>query len=131
MFLNKEKSKRKNAERASRKKAYDRVYALHENAEFLCYINDAYHEKYNGSVSIKLEGTVAKGIGHFKDTFLLFDCNGRRKAVITMEELYCGSNRVEQLEGGDKLVALYPNEQEVDYLAGDILCILPNETNLV
>lgn len=129
MFWNKEKQKRKDEEKKRRKEAYSKVYSLHENAEFLCYINDAYPEKYNGKVSIKLEGVVAKGTGCLEDTFLLFDCNGRQKAVITMEELYCGSNSVSQLEGGDKRVALYPNEQEVDYRAGDMLCKLSTETS--
>lgn len=124
MFENKQKQKRNKEEKKRREEAYSSVYFLHENAEFLCYINDAYTETYNGRVSIKLEGIVAKGTGCLEDTFLLFDCNGRQKAAITMEDLYCGSNRVNQLEGGDKRVALYPNEQEVDYRAGDILCKL-------
>ena len=46
------------------------------------------------------------------------------EAEITMEELYLGSNKVECLEGGDKRVALYPNEQNVHYKSGDILCKL-------
>ena len=107
-----------------RKQIYDRVYELHQQADFLCYINDAYPEKYNGSTYIKLEGIVAKGTGKLEDTYLLFDCNGRQKAEITMEELYLENNSVKQLQGGDKRAALYPREQEVNYQAGDILCKL-------
>ena len=131
MFWNKEKQKRKEIEKKEREEIYARVYSLHENAEFLCYINDAYPEKYNGEISMKLEGIVAKGTGCVEDTFLLFDCDGVQKATVTMEELYNGSNSVKQLEGGDKRVALYPNEQEVDYRAGDILCKLSGENNQV
>lgn len=121
MFFNREKKQR---ESERRKRAYDRVYALHEQADFLCYVNDAYQEEYKGKSYIKLEGLVAKGIGRVEDVFFLFDCTGKKKGRITMEELYLGTNSVEQLEGGDKKVALYPREQNLDYQAGDILCKL-------
>lgn len=127
MFFDKENRQKKKIQKQKRKEKYDKVYALHEKAAFLCYINDAYPEKYDGVVSMKLEGVVAKGTGQLEDVFLLFDCEGRKKAVITMEELYCGNNSVNQLEGGDKRVALYPREQEVPYCAGDILCKLKDE----
>lgn len=123
-FFDSTKQQKKKRERERRKKAYDRVYALHEQADFLCYINDAYMEEYQGKNYVKLEGLVAKGIGRVEDSFLLFDCTGKEKGQITMEELYLGSNSVEQLEGGDKKVALYPKEQELNYQAGDILCKL-------
>ena len=118
------KLERKRQIKKRRKENYDRVYALHEQAEFLCYINDVYPETYQGKESIKLEGLVAKGIGTVEDTYLLYSCNGVKKAEITMEELYLGSNKVECLEGGDKRVALYPNEQDAPYRPGDILCKL-------
>ena len=130
MFLNKDNRQKKKIQKQKRKEKYDKVYALHEKAVFLCYIDDAYPEKYDGMMSMKLEGVVAKGTGRLEDTFLLFDCEGRKKAVITMEELYCGSNSVKQLEGGDKRVALYPKEQEVSYSAGDILCKLEEEKSV-
>lgn len=124
MFLNRTGKLKKQQDKERRKQIYDRVYALHQQADFLCYINDAYPEAYNGSTAIKLEGIVAKGTGLVEDTYLLFDCNGRQKAEITMEELYLESNSVKQLQGGDKRVALYPKEQEVNYQAGDMLCKL-------
>ncbi|MCM1498826.1 MAG: hypothetical protein NC124_10220 [Clostridium sp.] len=124
MFFNRTKNVKKQQDRERRKKIYDRVYALHQQADFLCYINDAYPEKYNGGIYIKLEGVVAKGTGGLDDTYRLFDCNGRQKAEITMEELYLENNSVKELQGGDKRVALYPREQEVNYQAGDILCKL-------
>ncbi len=124
MFLNQTRKLKKQQDRERRKQIYDRVYELHQQADFLCYINDAYPEKYNGSTYIKLEGIVAKGTGKLEDTYLLFDCNGRQKAEITMEELYLENNSVKQLQGGDKRAALYPREQEVNYQAGDILCKL-------
>lgn len=46
MFWNREAHKK---EKEHRKKAYERVYFLHEKAEFLCYINDAYMEKFDGA----------------------------------------------------------------------------------
>lgn len=115
MFIKKDK-KQKNEN-------YDRVMKLHEQAAFLFYVNDAYEEKYEGKDYMKLEGIVAKGEGHVTDIYELFDCNGKKKSNITMEELYLGTDKVELLRGGDKRVALYPKEQDVDYRAGDILCI--------
>lgn len=120
---NSKKDKRA-AKQHKRQQQYDRVYALHEQAEFLCYINDAYVESYQGTEAVKLEGLVAKGKGSVEDTYFLYSCNGQKKAEITMEELYLGGNQVECLEGGDKRAALYPREQEVSYKAGDIVCIL-------
>ena len=122
MFSKWLKSEKKDSEKQRRKEIYDRVYMLHEKATFLCYIEDAYLEKYEGKQYMKLEGTVAKGVGTVEDVFLLFNCNGRKKAEVTMEELFCGTNSVKQLEGGDKRVALYPKEQELPYQAGDMLC---------
>lgn len=124
MFGMNAKSIHKKEEKEKRQKIYDSVYALHEQADFLCYINDAYKEEYQGEYLMKLEGLVAKGIGRVGDIFCLYDCEGRKKADITMDELYLGMNSVEQLEGGDKRVALYPKEQDVPYKAGDILCKL-------
>lgn len=122
-----EKRDKKRIERNRRKKQYDQVYALHEQAEFLCYINDAYKENFQGTEVVKLEGLVAKGTGKVEDTYFLYSCYGQKKAEITIEELYFGSNKVERIEGGDKRVALYPKEQDVPYKAGDILCKLQEE----
>lgn len=119
-----EKQNQKKLQKKRRQENYDRVYALHEQAEFLCYINDVYKEKYQGRDFVKLEGLVAKGIGKTEDTYLLFSCYGVKKADVHMEELYNGNSKVKQLEGGDKRVALYPKEQDVFYKAGDILCKL-------
>ena len=114
-------------EKQRRKERYDRVYALHLQAEFICYINDVYMEKYQGADFVKLEGLVAKGTGTTEDVYQLFNCNGTKKADVTMEELYLGTGKVEKLEGGDKRAALYPKEQDVTYKAGDILCKLKEE----
>lgn len=127
MFFRKNSREQKRQEKKHRKEIYDRVYLLHQKAKFLCYINDAYLEEYKNKQYMKLEGLVAKGIGKLEDSFLLFDCNGNQKAEITMEELYLGNNSVEQLEGGDKKVALYPREQNVSYVAGDVLCKFDEE----
>ena len=130
MFRMKSNRMSKKEEKEKRQKIYDRVYALHEQAEFLCYINDAYKEEYQGKYLMKLEGLVAKGVGRVEDTYSLYDCEGRKKAEITMDELYLGMNSVEQLEGGDKRVALYPKEQDIPYKAGDILCKLKADVKL-
>lgn len=106
---------------------YDRVYQLHKQAEFLCYIDDAYMEKYQGKEYVKLLGIVAIGRGLISDTYQLYNCKGQKKADITMEELYVGQNRVEEIQGGDKPVALYPKQQEISYIAGDILCKFSDE----
>lgn len=124
MIFNKENRHRKEIQRQKRKEKYDKVYALHEQADFLCYINDAYLEEYKGGRFVKLEGLVAAGTGSLEDTFWLFDCEGRQKGQVTMDELYLGTDSVKQLTGGDKKVALYPKEQDIPYQAGDILCKL-------
>ncbi|MDO5154778.1 MAG: hypothetical protein Q4D51_02330 [Eubacteriales bacterium] len=100
---------------------YQRVYELHENAKFLCYIDDVYLEPYQGASCVKLEGVVAFGTGTVDDQYILCNCNGVKKADITMQELYVGNDSVQCLEGGDKRVALYPNEQDIAYKAGDLL----------
>ena len=123
MFFSKQKKYEKELKKQKRQQIYDRVYAIHEKAIFLCYIEDAYLEKYEGKSFMKLEGVVAKGTGTLEDTYLLFDCEGRQKAAIEMEELFCGKNSVTQLEGGDKKVALYPKQQDISYRAGDIICM--------
>ncbi len=109
---------------------YQRVYRLHEQAEFLCYINESYLESYKGNEYRKLEGIVAKGTGQVGECYELYDCNGRKKATVSMEEFYVGQNLVEQLAGGDKHVALYPREQDVNYVAGDILCKIKNQEDV-
>lgn len=115
---------KQNKEKHNLKKvAYDRVLQLHNRANFLCYINDAYLETYQGKECVKLEGVVAVGTGKVTDRYHLYDCNGCFKAEVTMDELYLGNNKVESLCGGDKKVALYPVEQDVPYIAGDLLCI--------
>jgi len=113
----------KKKDKDKKQEMYDRVMALHEEADFLCYINEAYKELYQEENCAKLEGCVAMGVGHVQDEYELYSCSGRKKANVTMLELYVGNNKVEQLEGGDKVVALYPKEQELDYKAGDILII--------
>lgn len=122
--------KKKQKLKMKRQEDYARVYDLHKQAVFLLYINEAYMEEYQGRNSVKLEGMVAKGIGKAGDSFMLYDCKGRFKAEVTMEEMYCGLDLVEQLEGGDKRIALYPVEQNVTYLAGDILCKLEESNTL-
>ena len=116
------KSEHKKMMEEHRKKAYDRVYELHQKAEFLFYVNDAYLEQYEGRDCVKLEGEVAKGKGRRTDTYVLYDCEGRKKAGITMEEMYYGIDSVEEIEGDDRRIALYPKEQDVKYRAGDMIC---------
>lgn len=106
---------------------YDRVYQLHLDAEFLCYIEDAYIEREPERSSMKLEGIVVKGIGKKEDLFGLYNCNGIQKAVVRMEEFYSGKDKVDVLYAEDKKVALYPIEQDVPYKAGDFLCRMGEE----
>ena len=80
-------------------------------------------ENYNGKEYMKLLGSVAIGKGGVSDCYQLYDCNGRKKGTITMEELYVGANKVDELYAGDEPVALYPKEQDETYIAGDILVI--------
>lgn len=100
---------------------YQRVYELHERAGFLFYVDDAYMEPYEGNSFIKLEGVVAFGKGFVSDSYVLCDCKGKEKAIVTIQDFYVGNQPVNCLEGGDKRVAIYPKEQDVSYCAGDYL----------
>lgn len=124
MFFDKKSKEIKKKRKEYQKKIYQRVYELHQEAEFLCYINDAYLETDQNEKYMKLEGIVATGIGRIEDTFLLYDCDGNQKGIVKMLEFYLGNQSVSQLEGGDQKVALYPEEQGLPYKAGDILCKL-------
>lgn len=124
------RKEQKQERQKKRQENYDRVYELHAQAAFLCYINDVYMEPYKGDSFVKLEGVVARGTGRVTDVYRLYDCNGRYKAEVHMEELYLGQNAVESLQGGDKRIALYPKEQDIAYQAGDLLCKLKEEVEL-
>lgn len=110
-----------------RQENYDRVYQLHQDAEFLFYVEEAYKEDFEGQKYIKLEGVVAKGTADLEDSFVLFNCNGLQKGVITLEEMYIGKDRVNGLYAGDKRVALYPLQQDLPYKAGDFVCKMGGE----
>ncbi|MBO5088872.1 MAG: hypothetical protein J6C01_09365 [Lachnospiraceae bacterium] len=124
MFWNRTDREKKKLEKQKRKEAYDRVYQLHQNAQFLCYINEAYTEEYDGDAVIKLEGSMTLGEGTAHEKYGLYDCKGRWKAELDIDEFYIGGDSVEKLEAADKRVAIYPKQQDVNYSAGDLLCKL-------
>lgn len=113
---------RKKQIKIERKQDYDRVYQLHKDAMFLCYVDDAYMEEYKGDAYVKLEVTVAMGEGLISEQYALYDCKGRHKAEVEMEEFYVGADSVDKLCASDKKVAIYPKQQDIAYKAGDILC---------
>ena len=110
-----------------RQENYNRVYRLHQEAEFLLYVEDAYKELFEGQEYMKLEGVAAKGTADLEDSFVLFNCNGLQKGVIALEEMYIGKDRVNGLYAGDKRVALYPLQQDLPYKAGDFVCKMGGE----
>lgn len=117
----KERKKQKNIER---KQNYDRVYQLHKDAMFLCYVDDVYMEEYKGDSYVKLEVMVAIGEGHIGEKYSLYDCKGRYKADVEIEEFYVGADSVDKLCASDSKVVIYPKQQNIVYKAGDVLCKL-------
>lgn len=130
MFWNRKDREKKELAGMKKKKEYEKVYWLHQQASFLCYIDDVYTEEYGGSVCIKLEGTMASGEGMISDKFVLYDCRGRRKAAIEIDEFYVGADSVEKLDSSDDKIVIYPKQQEISYKTGDILCKLEEISNL-
>ena len=124
MFWNRSDREKKKLERAKRKEAYDRVLQLHQNTQFLCYINEVYKEEYNGNQVIKLEGCMAAGEGTIHEKYGLYDCKGRLKKELDIDEFYVGGDSLEKLTAYDQKVAIYPKQQNVNYQAGDMLCKL-------
>ena len=122
MFWNDAKRQKKMLAKQKKKEAYDRVLQLHKQAEFLFYIDDAYLEEYEGNQCVKLEGAIASGEGLVKERYSLYDCEGRLKAEVEIDEFYVGAESVEKLVADDKNVVIYPKHQKVVYRAGDILC---------
>lgn len=124
MFWNRADKEKKQLEKQRRKEDFDRVYKLHQNAQFLCYVNEAYTEEYNGDTVIKLEGCMASGEGTVHEKYGLYDCKGRLKAELDIDEFYVGTDSVTKLVADDKKVAIYPKQQNVNCKAGDLLCKL-------
>jgi len=124
MFKKRDAREKKKLDKLKKQEAYDRVYQLHQQAQFLCYIDEAYMEEYNGELVMKLEGCMASGAGTVHEKYGLYNCYGRWKADIDIDEFYVGQDRVEKLEGADKRIAIYPQQQDIRYKAGDILCKL-------
>lgn len=124
MFWNRNDREQKRLAKKKRKENYDRVYKLHEDAKFLCYIDDAYTEEFEGKVCIKLIGSMASGEGTVQEQYSLYSCEGRWKAEIDIDEFYVGADSVDKLESSDKAVAIYPKQQDVKYMVGDVLCKL-------
>lgn len=122
MFWNRKDRVQKRLAKQKRKEQYDRVYKLHEEATFLCYIDDVYTETFEGKMCIKLIGSMAIGEGTVQDHYGLYSCEGRLKATIEIDEFYVGADSVNKLESSDKTVAIYPKQQDVKYMAGDMLC---------
>lgn len=124
MFWNREEREKKKIAKQKRKEAYDRVYQLHQNSSFLCYIDNAYLEEYQGKQYVKLSGSMALGEGSVSEQYKLYDCTGRFKAEINVEEFYVGNDSVQTIVADDKDVAIYPKQQDISYKAGDLLCKL-------
>lgn len=124
MFWKRNDREQKRLAKKKRKENYDRVYKLHEEAKFLCYIDDAYTEEFEGKECIKLIGSMASGEGTVQERYSLYSCEGRWKAEIEIDEFYVGADSVNKLESSDKTVAIYPKQQDVKYVVGDMLCKL-------
>lgn len=128
MFWNRKDWEQKKIAKIKRKENYNRVYKLHKEAEFLCYIDDVYTEEFEGVMCIKLIGSMASGEGTVHERYSLYSCEGRWKAEIDIDEFYVGADAVEKLESSDETVVIYPQQQDVKYMAGDILCKLKSSS---
>lgn len=124
MFWNREDREKKKLAKLKRQEAYDRVYKLHQEANFLCYIDEVYEEEYHGEMCIKLVGSMAAGEGTIDEQYALYSCEGRWKATVDIDEFYIGADSVEKLESSDKEVAIYPKQKEISFRVGDMLCKL-------
>ncbi len=124
MFWNRENREKKKLAKMKRQEAYDRVYKLHQDATFLCYIDEVCEEEYQGEQCIKLVGSMAIGEGTVEEQYSLYSCEGRWKATVDIDEFYIGADSVEKLESSDKVVAVYPKQRDISFKAGDILCRL-------
>ena len=124
MFWNRKDREQKKLAKQKQKEQYARVYKLHEEAEFLCYIDEVYTEMFEGKMCIKLIGSMASGEGTVHEHYSLYSCEGRLKADVDIDEFYVGADSVDKLESSDKTVAVYPKQQDVKYMAGDMLCKL-------
>ena len=124
MFWSREEKEKKKLAKLKRQEAYDRVYKLHQEAEFICYIDEICEEEYQGELCVKLVGNIAMGEGTVQEQYSLYSCEGRWKGTVDIEEFYVGADKVNQLDGSDKQVAIYPKQRELAFKAGDILCKL-------
>lgn len=124
MFWNRENREKKKLAKIKKQEAYDRIYRLHQEATFLCYIDEVCLEEYEGNRCIKLVGTMALGEGTVDEKYRLYSCEGKLKSELDIEEFYVGADATKKLECDDKTVAIYPKPLDVSYKAGDILCKL-------
>lgn len=125
MFWKREEKEKRKLARERKKATYDRVRKLHQEADFLCYIDEVSLEEYEGTTYVKLIGSMAVGEGTIHEKYLLYSCEGREKAKLDIDEFYVGADSVEKLESGDQTVAIYPKQVKGDFRAGDILCKFP------
>lgn len=124
MFWSRETQEKKKLAKQRRQEDYDRVYKLHKEAKFLCYIDEVCAEEYEGKMYKKLIGTMASGAGTVSEQYMLYSSRGRLKGMVDVEEFYIGADAVEKLECFDKTVVVYPRQQDLEYQSGDILCKL-------
>jgi len=110
--------KNKNVHMEERKK---KVMELHNNAEFLFYINDAYIRGEYGQI---VEGVGAIGSADIKDTFSIYSAQGEYICELHINDAYVSDNEVKVIEAMDKKVSFYPTKTNDRLMAGQLMVIL-------
>ena len=103
-----------------------KVLKLHNDAEFLFYINDAYIRGEYGQI---VEGVGAIGSADITDTFSIYSAQGEYVCELHIRDAYVGDNEVKVIEAMDKKVSFYPTETDDRLMAGQLMIIL--EKNLL
>lgn len=98
-----------------------KVMELHNNAEFLFYINDAYIRGEYGQI---VEGVGAIGSADIKDTFSIYSAQGEYICELHINDAYVSDNEVKVIEAMDKKVSFYPTKTNDRLMAGQLMVIL-------
>ncbi len=102
-------------------KTKEKVMELHKNATFLMYIDDAYIKQPHGQI---IEGIVAIGKAQVDKEFLVYSCEGEYVTAIAIKEAYVKNDIVNMIEGGDKRVSIYLEEENDKLIAGQLMVII-------
>lgn len=114
------KKKKMNPQKIGYEEGKKRVLRLHETADFLMYIDDAYMREPYGQV---VTGVVAIGKSDLSPRFNVYSSEGIYVTSINIHDAYIKDNQVTTLEAGDKKVYFYPDEKNDKLIGGQLLIL--------